>query len=158
MEIKNGKKPLSSKPTTGPKASLDAIFGNPFAIDPDMQRRADEKGLALRFISPARLQQMGGFHERGWRPVKRTELGYDNMGAEIQVFGADPNGYIIRQGMLLAARPKELNEAHKALLKQQAAQQSNALVQKRHAQQLRENVARRGVDVRIDEGYGDDEE
>jgi hypothetical protein len=156
--IKNGKKPISQK-TRPALVNHSDVFANPLDIDPQLKNLIADKGFSIRFINYKQFVDMGGTHEAYWRPVSRKELkewGYDMMDTHSFISGSDPDGFIRRKDLILAVRTKELNEKHKAYLRQEAQSRSN--LEKRHAEELRDQVRRSGLNATVSEGYEDEEE
>jgi hypothetical protein len=159
MEIKNGRKPIAAKAAAKPsRMNLDDIFGNTLGIDPEMQKIIEAKGFAIRFISASKLESNAGYHNRHWRPLptsKLKEWGYDTLNTlDSFSFGSDPNGFIRRGDLVLAVRPKDLHEKHRAYLKQEAARGRG--LQKKHAEELKSLVRDAGLDMKIHEGFEDE--
>lgn len=151
MSTVNGKKPLSKKAPPTP-TNLEDIFGNTLGIDPAVAKEIEAKGLVYRFISAPQLQKMGGYHPRGWKPYKQDR---GTMDVHSLQFGSDPDGFIRRGELILAVRPKDLNEKHKAVLKQKAARGRET--QTTHANELKEMI-RGSVGMQVHEGYEDPNE
>ena len=149
MEIKNGKKPISAKPKSQ-SLTLDDLFGNTLSVSPEVAKAIESKGMAYRWISYTKFIQMGGQHERAWRPIKRKDCGMMDSSPE-----NDPDGFIRRGDLVLAVRPKELHEKHRAYLRQEA--QRGKTVQKSHADELRKYAKDQGIDMKISEGYGEED-
>jgi hypothetical protein len=148
MAIVNGKKPLSQKPR--PTAiRADDIFGNPLSLPADLKAAADKAGLSLRYVDYQKMVQYGGYHEKGWQVLKAEHLGCDKM--ELPYFNS-PDATVRRGSLVLAFRTKEINERHKAFLRQEARRYDN--IQKTHAEDLRRELDEAGVggSVSIDEG------
>jgi hypothetical protein len=158
MSIKNGKKPLSSKAqTAAAPISIDDVFGNALGLSADLLKILDKEGYAHRFVSAAAIEQSSGYHQSGWKPVSQAQLkkwGHATMDSHSFSFGTDPEGYIRRGDLVLALRPQALNEKHRAYLAQEA--QRGQHVQKKHAEELRRQVADAGADIKIHEGFDDD--
>jgi hypothetical protein len=158
----NGKKPLSAKASTkAAPLNMDDIFGNPLALEPELIEAITKNGHAYRFINSKQLQSMGGHHPRGWRPLHLEQLkkwGYDKMGTHGFIFGQAPEPYIFRGDCVLATRPKELNDRHKAFLRQEAKVRSMASSQRAQAKALREFVKDAGMNDLVHEGYEDENE
>lgn len=152
MTIKNGQKPLSAKVLAKP-AGLNAedLFGNPLGLDPELTGELEKKGLAWRFISAKRFQDMGGTHPKGWRPYKCDKM---LSSSPDFVFGSSGDGYVRRGDLILATRPNELHEKHKTYLNQEALR--GRQIQQSQAQHLREMV--RGANIKVHEGYDDEEQ
>ncbi len=153
MEIRNGKKPLAAKAASkAAPINMDDIFGNALGLDPNIVKALRDKGLVHRFISAPKLMSSGGYHARGWRPIKLKEIeGYGT----IDTFGADPDGYLRRGDLVLAVRSKELNDKHKAYLAQEGARGKN--IQKKQADELRQFVKGNDLGMEIIEGYEDED-
>jgi len=152
--IKNGKVPLSRKQSMAPINSED-IFDNALGIDPALEALIKQKGFAIRYINSTRYSDMGGSHPARWVPVsmkKLREWGYDTM--SVLDFGSDPDGYIRRAELVLAIRPIELNDKHKAYLKQEADRARVKNLAKSHADKARSEYGGRGIQVH--EGYQHD--
>jgi hypothetical protein len=152
--MNNGRKPLSQKGKPSGAArplGLDEIFGNPLSVDPAIAKAIEAQGKEYRWVGYQKLVSNGGYHERGWKPVKRSECG--NM-ESIPTFGVDPEGYIRRGDLVLAVRDKELCERHRAYLREQAGRGKQ--IQKKHADELRQQVKAAGIDATITEGYEDE--
>jgi hypothetical protein len=151
--IKNGKKHISSRPAASPRIDLDEVFGNPLSIPPVIKKYLEEKKLAHRFISHVKLKATAGRHHRGWSPLSLKEVpGYDTM----NTFGSSPDGYYYFGDLILAVRPQELNQKHKAYLKQEAQAASNT--QRKGAEELRQYVKSNKLDMRVHEGYEEEEQ
>ena len=150
MEIKNGKKPLSAKPQPA-RLVLEDIFGNTLSLDPEIAKTIEGKGLSYRWISMRKWQEMGGSHDRAWRPIRRSECG--NIGSN-SISGEDPEGYIRRGDLVLAVRSRELNDKHKAYLRQESDRMSR--IQGKQRQELAKEVESLGGKIKISEGYDDE--
>lgn len=152
----NGKKPLSQKPK--PMAlSHDDLFGNQLGVDPDIKKKLNEMGMDCRFISVKHLQDMGGTHQYGWRPVKMKDV-CDTIDGHTKLFGADPEGYIRRGDLVLGMRSKELGEKHKQYLAQEADRVSLKKLQRSHKDTLRQTLKETGEHVIAGFDDGSDEE
>jgi hypothetical protein len=158
MAIQNGKRPLSTK--NRPSAStLDDIFGSPLGLDPGIVKAIEAKGLSYRFVSVPALQKMGGYHNRGWRPLLMKELGgeYGTLNQNSLQFGGDPDGYLRRGDLVLAVRPKDMTDKHRAFLRQEALLRSNSVRDKAQAEELRNMAKRAGLDTVVESDSDSDE-
>lgn len=155
------KKPLSQRGRPAP-LNMDDIFGNALGVDPTILADIQKQGKVHRFINAKQLGEMGGHHPRGWVPYKPSAEQRANMEGQALLFGSDPNGYVRRGDCILAVRPKELNDKHKAYLRQESARTAN--VAKEAAAGVREFIRANGLDMRVQEGaeayegFGNDEE
>lgn len=158
--INAGKRPLSQR-TRAATINPDEVFMNTLGLDPDMVKTLEAKHLAYRFINYKKFVDMGGVNEGYWVPVSRKNLkewGYDKIGTQDFIFGSDTDGYIRRGDLVLAVRSQDLNEKHKAYLKQEANARSGRKMQKTHAEELRDLVKSSGLGGNVHEGYEDEEE
>lgn len=156
--IKNGKVPLSRKPIPS-SVIYEDIFDNALAVDPQLIKTIEEKGYVHRFINAKRYADMGGAHQARWRPVSMKQLkewGYDTLSLMEFKEGNDPDGYIRRAELVLAIRPKDLNERHKAYLKQEAEKAKVKNLSKTHAGEARKAFGGRGSGIQVHEGYQHD--
>jgi hypothetical protein len=151
-KVVNGKVALSQKKTTPFIGGSDDIFGNQLSVAPELKQTLEKMGLVHRWVDYKRMVENGGAHEYGWRPIKRSECGTLDS---VPNFGGDVEGYFRRGSLVLAVRSVELNERHKAYLKQQA--RTTSQIQKTHAEELREMAKRSGINMSISEGYGEEE-
>lgn len=151
-EIRNGKKPLSTKAPM-PTIGLEDIFGNTLGIDPELAKEIKAQGLAMRFISGKKLAEMGGYHPFGWKPYKREGAKIDTTHSFLQ--GNAPDGLIHRGDCILAVRPIELNNKHKDYLKQEAKRVAAAATSKAHAAKLRELSRESGINAVVEDTYED---
>ena len=148
---KGGKKPVESKP----KQSLESFnftddpFTNPLRLPEGLRKAFEKEGLEVRFINIKRLNEMHGFHNRGWKPYTKE---FANIEVNEFHWGTSPDGKIIRGDLVLAVRPISLGDKHRAALKQKADRLN--LNQKKNAAELRKLAAGR---AKIHEGYDDNE-
>lgn len=157
MSVINGKKPLSQKrQVQAPQTDVTDLFGNPLTLDKEVMDALKAKNLAHRFINAAQLQSMGGYHQYGWRPIKAKDL-YANMGTSDFMFGIDPEGYIRRGDLILAVRPQEVNEKHKAYLKQANEAVDVNMMQKKQRQAMRQIAREVGEEMKVHEWDEHDE-
>lgn len=149
-QIKQGKKPLSQRPT-GPASLEEDLFGNMLTLDPALKAELEAKGLVGRFVDAKRLADTGGFHPKGWVVYKRETSEQSN--ADFR-FGLQPDGTIRRGTVILAVKKKEQVARHREFLQQKADRYSQALYQKQKAQELRETVGSAAI---VHEGYEENE-
>lgn len=143
-----------SKAPAQPKYnSLDDIFGSPAKIPNDVQAELDEKGLEGRWINWQKYQSYGGTHRRGWVPFKsESRAKFANP-----ILGDDSNGYIRRESLVLAARPKELGDKHREYLRERAQMLNPGRAAKEARDELQQRIKDQGLEksARI-LGYSDE--
>ena len=153
--IKNGQKPISSKPTSagayefGPSSILE--------ISPELKAELDQKGLSYRFVDGGKLSQMGGFHKNGWRIYRQDKKASGTMDGTEFFYGQDPDGYVRRGTLVLAVKPKSMNDAHKAYLAERV--ESSKTHNARKAAELRALAKENRVEkqITIHEGFEENE-
>lgn len=151
--LKDGKKPLSSRTVT---AEMEQeIMGNTLTISGELKRELDAAGLEARWVSAKLLATDPNSHPRGWRPYfrKKTET-TDKPGFH---FGNDPDGLVRRGTMVLAVKPKETAENHRAVLKHRAERMSGQAYEKQRAQELRQMAREHNARAKIYEGYDEND-
>ncbi len=153
-QIKKGKKPLSSKPTTA-LFNVDDIFTNHLAIPAEIKKYADSQGWELRWVDADEMIRNGGQHKRGWLPfVKPEELkSKDTLGFKL---GNDPDGIVRRTSLLLAYRPKIQGDKHRAFNRQRA-ELSAAIFNKEQAEKFRQEASENNMNVEVLEGFEENE-
>lgn len=145
--IVNGKKPVSSKPSA---PAWEAEFGDPFAdplrLPPGFKEALTEKKLECRFINIKRLQEMGGFHHHAWQPWTPARFGK----IEVNDFhwGKSPDGRIIRGDLVLAVRPVQIGDRHRAQLKMK--NEALSMTQKKNVAEMKKLAGR---DVKVVDGF-----
>jgi hypothetical protein len=145
---KKGRVPASQKSTENSDFTTlgtnDA--GSLLRIDPAIVAEINKAGLAYRWISLKEFSQNGNFHKNDWMPYKSESL--KKTASEFS-WGSNPDGYLIRKEMVLAVKPKKLQEQHKARIKQRTLIQSQS--SKQAAQELKKTLQGSGASVY--EGY-----
>jgi len=151
MTIKDGKKPLSSKPKSV-AISADAVFGNPLQIPEDLQEELDSQNLVARWISADVVYKGGGYHPKRWAPYKRK-----NVTQSMTEFGLgrDPEGVVRRGDLILGVKKKEAADLQKAYLAQKADRAAG--INQEKADEMRRFAKDANINATIHEGYDDNE-
>lgn len=152
---KDGKRPLSTKPSSTRELFNDDVFGNPLQLSEELKNELRARGLVWRFIDAKRLYDMNGYHDKGWVPYKRDAVtqAKDTHGFK---FGNDPDGVIRRGSVILAVKSKEQGDRHKEFLAQKARRATDGYNAKK-AQELREFSRNNNLNADVHEGYEDNE-
>ena len=153
---KQGREPISQKAAIeSSDFSHDDLDFNLLKIDPELKAQLDKEGFAFRWINAPKYLAGGNFHQSGWRAyrMKRDEA---DRGAVDFNFGVSPEGYIIRNDLILAVKPKEQQERWKKHLKKKADLQSGVEMQR--ADELRSRIRESGFKAKIHEGYDENGE
>lgn len=144
-------KQVTKKAPTVPTSTED-IFDSAFAIPSQILNEIKEKNLAHRWINGTAFKQQFGFHKNRWQPFKSDYVKNLSSG----VFGGDPEGYFRRGDLILAVKPKELQDKHKAYLKDRL--ESTKGIKTKHKEALREIAKEHGVRTEIDNSYDENDE
>lgn len=123
-----------------------------FAIDPQLKKEIEGKGLAYRWVNAIKLKANYGYDSRQWQPYKR-----ETQGTGMTSF-SDPEGYIRRGDLILAVQPKGVAQARRKQLDARNQAQSQARFAKTQAEELRQTMRKSGMDVDIVEGYDEKDE
>lgn len=146
--VLNGRKPVSEKvkqaaksPGTFSKTLLD--------IPANIKAELSAKGLEGRWISFKQYADNYGYHKNNWAVFKSdSKTSPDGV-----LFGNNPDGIIRRGDLVLAARPMEQGDEHRAILAEKARIARG--YQKAKAEELRQMAKDRSVDAEVYEGYED---
>lgn len=146
---RDGRKPLSQR------IRSEEEFGDEFqqdmlAVSNDIQNELKSKGLVWRWVDYMRMKQMDGYHPRGWVLYKRKAD--DKLDKDEVRIGRDPSGLIRRGSLVLAVRPKETNDRHKAYLKHRASQYT-VKSKKKELDGLKQKAKQLNLDTKIVDGY-----
>lgn len=121
---------MGSKPSITAKNEYSGFeFGNRaksmLDIPSECQAELDAAGLEGRWIDVVQLKKNHGWHKREWQPYKFKCL---SGSSSINPFGASEGqyeGYLLRQQLVLAAKPAEKAQARRNYVKMKTELQSN---------------------------------
>lgn len=151
-----GKKPLSARPKVGPVFDDVNIFSDKYNIG-KLKPKLAELGFETRFVNKHLLDQVGGYHDRGWKVFKYADFVVDGENyLSDSLEGRNPEGVIQIGYDILAVRPITMGDKHRADISYRTKLQSGTH-QKKAAEGLRESARRQNADVRILEGYEENE-
>lgn len=145
-----GKKPVSQKPK--PSSAMPDFFRNKLQLPDDIAAELKARSLEGRWISYTKFVNEGNSHERGWsiyKAAKRPEA------ADAFQLGASPDGIIRRGDSVLAVRPIEQCDKHRAWLRDRANRQ-NSSFKRAAAEELRQMARDAHADVSVHEGDYED--
>jgi hypothetical protein len=142
--IKPGQKHISEKPA--PK-KLRASFSPMTLLDvPEWAKKdCEEKDQEYRWVDAKQMQENGNMHRNHWQVYRRDA---STVPAGGDAFGLPPDGTVRRGTVVLAVRPKEIGDGHKAMLRQKAERMTSSV--KKQGSDLRREIASSGARV-IDE-------
>jgi hypothetical protein len=145
---KGGRTPIAAK-IENSDFSHDEFDYSIMRLDPEIIAHLEEKGLSFRWINATKYKNDGGFHKSGWRAYRLPDdVGSGSLDFS---FGRSPEGYLIRNDLMLAVKPKELQERWKKHLASKVAAQD--VSGKSRADELREMSRKAGVKTTVTEGY-----
>lgn len=132
-------------------AQMGMDFNDFFAIDPELKKEIEGKGMVYRWVNALKLKANYGYDKRQWQAYKR-----DSQPAGITSF-SDPEGYTRRGDLILAVQTKAVAGARKAQLDARNRSQNQQKHAKQQADELRREMRSAGIDADISEGYEDNE-
>lgn len=148
-KIKNGKKPISSRSSS--RIARNQIYGSPMDLPEALIEELESQGLEYRFLAPHKINKFTGKHKSGWEAYKVKD--YDKIASEGFKFGADPDGLIRCEELVLGVKPKEKAELHRDYLAQRSAEQ--AKVSKQKAQELKRMARAENLNIKVIDTYED---
>jgi len=116
-------------------------------IDQALQKELKDLDLVYRFINFKQYKQKG-FHQSKWQPYKRTSSATGGA-----VYNTDPDGYTVKQDLVLAVKPRSWNEAHKKMLQAKADRLAGRDAE--IAKEFRDSLREAGISSVVKEGYED---
>jgi len=154
-----GKKPLSEKKNFGPQFEELSFDGSDLHLPNKFMGELKRLGFEFRFIHSGEYRNAQNTHRRGWKVFKRSDFqenGSDIMDYGFGLDGFSPAGTVERKEMVLAIRPIEHGDKHRQYLKDKADRQSGDY-NKRVADEMRQKIKQTKSDVRIYEGFDENE-
>jgi hypothetical protein len=122
---------------------------NVLSLPAKFKEKLTGQGFDWRFISAAKFRDTGNLHRGYWKPYK--------VGPEDGITGLNAEGYIQRQDLILAVRPKRITQTMKQRKAERNARQAG--FNKSQAQELRKMAKEAGVsqNTKVYEGYDENE-
>jgi hypothetical protein len=144
------KKPVVSgkKPVESASLKYSSFHRNMLDIPPAIAAELKEKGLEGRWINYNEFVKDGNFHRQGWVPFRPEKADSSNG----FFFGNNPDGIIRRKELVLASRPKEICDAHRAHLKDAAKRKATS--KKTAEAELRQMASDGRLNTRIEGDFG----
>lgn len=145
QQTKAGRVPVSSKTSDEVAVSPFDFDYSIFNVDPELKRKIESQGLVCRWINAKNYFSGGNFHKSGWRAYR---VDADSSKTNFNAIGANSEGYIVRNDMVLAVKTNAEADRHRANLEMKRNRLTMA--NKNAASVLRETLGGRG---KIYEGY-----
>ena len=117
---KGGKLPLSAKNAVEQmNADREELDQSVLKVDADLLAKITAEGLVCRWINATKYKNGGNFHKSGWRPYKVTQSSTDRGSYDFS-YGVSPEGYLIRNDLILAVKKKDDQERWKSHIHKRA--------------------------------------
>jgi len=149
--LKRGRKPLSKKKAIETQVTF---YGDMTALPLDVKKELEDNGLVARWVDAKQMKEWEGYHRSGWQVYRRPENVIMKMKEDGPRFGRDPDGFVRRGTLILAAKTKEENERHKQHLARRARTYSSQH-RKQQADELRQQARAGGLNTTIVDSYED---
>lgn len=117
---KGGKVAVSAKGHA--VAEMGSKSHSAFDVPESVKAELKAKGLAARWVDMAQLKAKGGYHKSGWTPFSFDCLKGSNKSNPFMDAAMD--GFLVRNGSVLAVDSQETVDGKKHLLRQRVAAQS----------------------------------
>lgn len=128
VKIKDGKVAKSDREKY---RAMAVETGDILTVPPVLMEIFKENGLASKWVSKKKIENHGGYHPTGWIPYEITP--------EVQArlprsaLGNVVGGHLVRGDILLAVKPKELQDAHRKELRRKTKHQLESHYQEKDA-------------------------
>lgn len=155
MESKNGKQHISAK---GEADSLSAyrdavtVGESLLDIDPVFKNWLKDNGFTARWLNAKDYTTAGGFNKSGWRALRMSDVPERIKSSFNFAFGQSPEGFMVRNDLILGIKTIEANETHRAKLKNRADRLAGSSKTKEQGERIREVLGSKAV---IDTDYED---
>lgn len=153
---KSSKRPVSEQ-SEATRPSYDfgefSMESNQLTVSPALEKEIKDQGFEYRWIDKAKYIQNQG-HYRSWQPYKRIQgVSGTMLTTKESLFGNSPEGYVQSGSAILAVRPKEFGDKHRAQLKLKAEKISSSNLAKQRAAELKQEIRNFGGTEKVTEGY-----
>lgn len=152
--IKKGQNP--TKPNVISKDDFSLLYEQATILDVPKECKEElaKKGMEGRWVDLVLLQKNGGLHKKGWQPMKFECLGKSSSNP----FGGQAgqyDGYLIRQQLVLAAKPAEAASIERRKIQLRTKLQANPAEMK--LKEMQQYVKESGVKIKVT-GYDEEDE
>lgn len=152
--MKNGKMPISEKKIVDSMSAYhDTQEASLLEVDPTLKSFLDSQGLSCRWLNAQKYVKGGGFHKDGWRALRMPDVPPTIRSAITLGGGESPEGYLVRNDLLLAVRGENIQKRHEQRLRD--ANDRKMGVNRANAEKLREHIGQAGG--KVHEGYDDND-
>lgn len=114
-------------------------------IDDELAAELKELDFVGRWINFKKFKEMG-FHKRDWQPYKRR-----SKPKGLANFTTTSEGFMLRQDLIFAVKPRSYNELHKKELEEKVKRQSNTQAIKKA--EFEQHLRASGSDSQVVEDY-----
>ena len=130
----------------------DVFTSQPLSLPTALKEQLTSLGYVYRWINEADFRHNNNLHASGWLPYNVNAIGDVKSMARNKV---DAEGLMRRGDLILAIRPKSLNDAHVAKTREKNARLKGYTKEK--AKEFREFIKGADKSAKITEGYEDNE-
>lgn len=129
---------------------------NLLKVDKTLQNEIKAKGLPYKFINYVKFKASGGVHKGGWVPYKRESK---PEAAFAGGYATDPDGYTVRNELVLATRDPRLHVYRQQQIAVQNKRQADITgLNRQAAAEMRARMRDQGLSGRIHEGYDENDQ
>ncbi len=145
-------KRMTETPNRDPQfMSEEFAYNNVLALPQEIKTYLAGKDLDWRFLNATQFRDAGNYHRSHWKPLNIKE--HPGVGSISSAASAE--GLIQRGDLILGVRPKALSAKHREFLNERNRRYGNFA--KDEAKKLRDHARASGLDVKIHEGYEEDD-
>lgn len=151
--LKNGKMPVSAKNELDELSAYREnvlVEGSQLDVDPALRSWIENQGFTIRWVNAVKHKQAGGYNANGWKALRMKDVPESIRQSVGFSFGESPEGFLVRNDLILGIRTNEANAAHKQRLQERADNQAGKATLRKQANRLRETL---GQDAKIDDSY-----
>lgn len=109
-----------------------------------VKKDCEDKGQEYRWVDAKQMTENGNLHKNHWQIYRRDTA---KVGPEGNAFGLPPDGTVRRGTVVLAVRPIEIGDGHRAYLKQRADRLNSSV--KKQGAELKEMARNAGIGDRV---------
>jgi hypothetical protein len=122
-------------------AGMEGAFStNRLTLPPAIAQELKEAGYDHRFVNETEFRQNHFMHQSGWLPYHLK-----NQRAMSSVDGIDSSGAFRRGDLILAVRPIEMSQAHRAKINERTQRQSGKAMTKQKTEEFKQVIKDQGL-------------
>lgn len=130
--------------------SAEFTYNDTLKLPSSLKTFLTSKGLDWRFLNATQFRAAGNYHRSHWKPFIIKD--YPEL---VGTLSTSIEGMIQRGDLILGIRTKAISAKHREFLAERNRRYNNFA--KDEAKKLRDDARKKGLDVKIHEGYDEDE-